>query len=64
MTGEEEVAGYAMLSMPASQTIVFVATVEKLLVPPEYRNKGIAKRMMAELEEVARKDGRLLLVSS
>lgn len=63
-TGEEEVAGYVTLSMPVSQTIVFVATVEKLLVTPEHRNKGIAKRMMAKLAEVARKDGRLLFVSS
>jgi GNAT superfamily N-acetyltransferase len=63
-TGKEEMAGYVMLSMPSSQTIAFVATVEKLLVPPEHRSKGVAKRMMAKLEEVARKDGRLLLVSS
>jgi len=42
-TGKEEVAGYVMLSMASSQTIAFVGTVEKLLVPPEHRNKGIAK---------------------
>jgi GNAT superfamily N-acetyltransferase len=34
-----------------------------LLVSPEWRRKGATKRMMAKLEEVARSEGRTLLVS-
>jgi GNAT superfamily N-acetyltransferase len=62
-TREEEVAGYVMLGMPFAQTGQFRGIGEKLLVAPEHRNKGMAKKLMAKLEEVARKEGRLLLVS-
>jgi GNAT superfamily N-acetyltransferase len=62
-TGEEEVVGVVMLDKPQSQTVPHTAWIEKLLVLPEWRRKGITKRMMVRLEEVARKEGRTLLVS-
>ena len=61
-TGKEEVAGYVMLGMPFAQTAPFRGTVEKLLVTPEHRKKGIARAVMLKLEEVARAHGRNLLV--
>ncbi len=60
--GEEELAGYVMLGMPFGQTEPFRGIVEKLLVPPEHRNKGIAKKLMGKLQQVTRKEGRLSLV--
>lgn len=62
-TGKEEVAGVVSLDMPMSETGPFRSFVEKLLVLPTYRNKGIAKRMMGLIEEVAVKAGRPLIVS-
>jgi GNAT superfamily N-acetyltransferase len=62
-TSKEEVVGVVMLDKPQSQTVPHTAWVEKLLVLPEWRRKGITKRMMLKLEEVARKEGRTLLVS-
>lgn len=53
-SGEEEVAGVVMLGMPFAQTGPFRGVVEKLLVRPEYRKRGIAKAMMGVLEGVAR----------
>jgi GNAT superfamily N-acetyltransferase len=52
-----------MLDKPQTQTLPHTAWVEKLLVSPEWRRKGATKRMMAKLEEVARREGRTLLVS-
>jgi GNAT superfamily N-acetyltransferase len=62
-TGGEELAGYVMLGKPVSQTLPFRGIVEKLLVSPEHRRKGIARRLMERLEDVAREAGRTLLVS-
>jgi GNAT superfamily N-acetyltransferase len=61
--GKEEVVGVVMLDKPQTQTVPHTAWVEKLLVSPEWRRKGVTKRMMGKLEEVARSEGRLLLVS-
>lgn len=61
-TGQEEMAGVVMLSMSSYQTVRFNGDIEKLIVLPEYRRMGITKRMMAKLEEVARKEERVLLV--
>jgi GNAT superfamily N-acetyltransferase len=63
VTGEEELAGYVMLGMPPSQTGPFRGIVEKLLVSPEHRKKGIARALMNKVEEIARELGRTLLVS-
>jgi GNAT superfamily N-acetyltransferase len=62
-TGKEEVAGVVMLDKPQTQTVPHTAWVEKLLVLPEWRRKGVTKRMMLKLEEVAKVEGRTLLVS-
>ncbi|KAG4440156.1 hypothetical protein IFR05_004365 [Cadophora sp. M221] len=61
-TGNEEVAGYVMLDMPESETGPFRGGVEKLLVSPRWREKGIARRVMRKLEEIARREGRGLLM--
>ncbi|KAL2061930.1 hypothetical protein VTL71DRAFT_7308 [Oculimacula yallundae] len=61
-TGKEEVAGYVMLAMPESETGPFRGSVEKLLVSPRWREKGVARRVMVLLEEVAVKEGRGLLM--
>jgi GNAT superfamily N-acetyltransferase len=61
-TGEEELAGYVMLGKPFSHTGPFRGIVEKLLVSPDHRRKGIAKRLMGKLESIAREVGRTMLV--
>ncbi|KAH6673671.1 acetyltransferase [Halenospora varia] len=54
-TGKEEVAGVVMLNMPKFwPTGPWKADVEKLLVGPEYRKMGIARKLMEMVEEVAR----------
>jgi GNAT superfamily N-acetyltransferase len=63
-TGEEEVAGVVMLEAPFVQTGPFRGMVTKLLVGPQHRRKGIAKALMIKLEEIAKENGRLLLVSN
>ena len=60
--GKAEVAGLVSLSLPFSETGPFRAGVEKLLVSPEHRQKGVMKSLMLKLEEVARSKGRTLLV--
>lgn len=62
-TGEPELAGYVGLYMPITETGPFRADVEKLLVSPDHRNKGIARRLMKKLEDVAKENKRTLLVS-
>lgn len=62
--GEEVVAGYVVLSVGWSQTGPFRAEVLKLMVHPELRRQGIARRVMDMLEDVARDRGRGLLVSA
>lgn len=59
----EVVAGYVVLSMAWSETGPFRGEVLKLMVSPEFRRKGVARRVMGLLEEVARERGRGLLVS-
>ncbi|KAK4574216.1 hypothetical protein LTR86_001977 [Recurvomyces mirabilis] len=50
---EAGVVGVVSLSMPPSETGPFRSLVEKLLVSPDHRYKGIARRLMEKLEEVA-----------
>ena len=61
---EAEVAGYVCLMMPATETGPFRGEVNKLMVSPDHRRKGVARRVMGLLEEVARERGRELLVCS
>lgn len=62
MATDDEVAGYVFLAMPWSQTGPFRGIVEKLMVSPKHRRKGVARRVMGKLEEVARQENRELLV--
>ncbi|KIW21539.1 hypothetical protein PV08_02119 [Exophiala spinifera] len=48
-----EVSGVVTLSTPFSQTGPFRAVVQKLFVSPLHRQRGIAKRMLVKLEDVA-----------
>lgn len=52
--GKEVIAGVVMLEMPFAETEPFRGVVQKLLVFPEFRNRGLAKKLMAKLEEVAK----------
>jgi GNAT superfamily N-acetyltransferase len=61
-SGHEELAGYVVLASQASETGPFRGSVEKLLVSPRYRRRGIARLLMSKLEEVARVRGTTLLV--
>ena len=63
-SGDQILTGYVSLSKPMSETGPFRGPVEKLLVNPRFRKRGIARQMMGEIEVVARKEGRTLLVSS
>ena len=60
---EVEVAGYVCLQMPVTETGPFRGEVVKLMVSLRYRRRGVARRVMAYLEDVARESGRELLVS-
>jgi GNAT superfamily N-acetyltransferase len=61
---ESEVAGYVCLMMPVTETGPFRGEVNTLMVNPRHRRKGVARRVMGLLEDVARERGRHLLVSS
>lgn len=58
------VMGMVFLSKPAAETGPFRAGVELLMVSRDHRRKGVAKRLMGRLEEVAGEKKRTLLVSS
>lgn len=58
---QSEVAGFVSLDMPFSETGPFRGMVEKMLVSPRHRYKGVARRAMAELETVAIERGRTVL---
>jgi len=59
---ELDVAGVVSLSMPETQTGPFRGLVEKLFVSPNHRRRGIARLMMARLEQVALAEGRWSLM--
>ncbi|ETN45666.1 uncharacterized protein HMPREF1541_09499 [Cyphellophora europaea CBS 101466] len=56
--------GVVELLTPASDTGHFRAEVEMLMVAPGWRGRGLARRLMAEVEGRAREVGRSLLVLS
>lgn len=57
-----EVAGLVALYKPASETGPFRGEVHKLLVSPNHRQKGVARRLMATLERVALAEGKTNLM--
>lgn len=56
-------AGYVMLVKPFTETGPFRGPVEKLLISPRFRRRGLARKIMEKLEVVAREAGKTLLVS-
>ena len=59
----DQVIGVAMLDMPVSENGPWRGRVEKLLVSPTCRRRGIGRALMEKVEMVAREKGRWLLVS-
>lgn len=57
------VAGLVVLYKPPSETGPFRGVVEKLMVSPLFRRRGVARRLNLKLEEVAIQNNRGLLVS-
>lgn len=64
MSDDTTVAGAVMLDTPDVDTSLFRAYVEKLVVDPGQRRKGIAQRLMVALEKEALSRGETLIVSS
>ena len=63
LSPRKEVAGVVMLKRELeTETGPFRGEVLKLLVSPKHRQKGIARRIMAKLEETAKRTGTTLLV--
>ena len=56
--------GYVCLMMPITETGPFRGEVNKLMVSPNHRRKGVARRVMEKMEDVGRQRGRTMLVSS
>jgi GNAT superfamily N-acetyltransferase len=67
LSGEDEkesvVVGVASLFMPESETGRHRSEVGRLLVSPEFRKRGLGRRLMGVLEEVARERDRWMVVS-
>jgi acetyltransferase len=57
-----ELAGAVQLSLSTKQNGLHRAEVQKLLVHTNFRNRGIASALLSALEDVARGEGRTLLV--
>lgn len=57
------ISGVASLLLPWSQTGNHRAWVEKLMVDGRLRQRGIARRLMDELERIAVEKGKWILVS-
>ncbi|KAJ7153058.1 acetyltransferase [Mycena crocata] len=59
--GRQALAGYVILFRPLTETGPFRGSVEKLLVSPKFRRRGIARQLMEKLEEEAKLRGQTLL---
>lgn len=60
---EADIAGIVELGMPEADTGPFRGDLEMLMVSPKYRRRGLASKLMDELEEIAKEEKRTLLVS-
>lgn len=60
---DEVLAGVVSLNCPETETGSHRGEVGRLLVSPEWRMRGIARKLMEEVEKVAGERGRWLLVS-
>ncbi|PKK46014.1 hypothetical protein CI102_10497 [Trichoderma harzianum] len=56
-----DIAGIIELGMPEADTGPFRGDVEMLMVSPNYRRRGIANKLLKELEEIAKEKKRTLL---
>ncbi|KAL6875927.1 acyl-CoA N-acyltransferase [Trichoderma longibrachiatum] len=56
-----DVAGIVELGMPDADTGPFRGNLEMLMVSPRYRRRGLAARLISDLEEIAREEKRTLL---
>jgi GNAT superfamily N-acetyltransferase len=61
---EGNLVGYAMLNDISTQTGPFRCSVEKLMVDPNVRRKGVGRLLMEKLDDVAWAKGLWLLVST
>lgn len=62
--GEDAVvAGVVSLGFPDTETGKHRSEVGRLIVSPDFRKRGLARRMMEVLEVVAREKGRWMMVS-
>lgn len=59
---ESEVFGAVQLEIATKENAQHRAEIQKLMVHTQHRNKGIAKALMMEVEDIARAKGRRLLV--
>ncbi|KAJ7224857.1 acyl-CoA N-acyltransferase [Mycena haematopus] len=59
--GQQQLAGYVVLYRPLTETGPFRGEVEKLLVSPNFRRRGLARMLMKRLEEEAKIHGQTLL---
>ena len=59
---ETEVIGVVSLGWAYSETGPFRGNIHKLFTSPQHRFKGVGKRLMMKVEEVARERGKTLLV--
>jgi ribosomal protein S18 acetylase RimI-like enzyme len=63
--GEDAVvAGVVSLGFPDTETGKHRSEVGRLIVSPDFRKRGLARKMMEVLEGVARERGRWMMVSS
>lgn len=60
---EFTVLGYVILASKATETEPHHAGVEKMVVSPDHRRKGVARKLLTRLEETALSKGLTLLVS-
>lgn len=61
-TEAEEITGSVQLALVTKQNGLHRAEVQKLLVHSRFRNRGIARLLLRTLDDVARAEGRTLLV--
>ncbi|KAJ6589231.1 acyl-CoA N-acyltransferase [Mycena capillaripes] len=60
--GCEQLAGYVMLYRPLIEDGPFRGSVEKLLVSPNFRRRGLARKLLEKLEKEAKIHGQTLLM--
>ncbi|KAJ7447141.1 acetyltransferase [Mycena galericulata] len=60
--GQKQLAGCVMLFRPLTETGPFRGSIQKLLVSPNFRRRGIARKVMQKLEDEAKAHGQTLLM--